>query len=254
MAGHAAVKICHNGMLEDTNSLDGAQILKGNDIPQDISHFQRILTFSYCKLHPGRKIEYKCINHSMYICSSCVIVGHRNCNDLECTDTLEYNKEDFQRQYSERMSKLQEKIRQCIRDEAVKLIKRLEACEQSQLKIENDETLIETVLKYGDKTQILMLENEVQRTEEDVNTILQCYENAATKLVTDAEHSVLKNLKDRFNKRAEKHCDSPFSLKSHLALFSLRTESDNLDATCELSPLPENEVVSPRIVIDYPDF
>ena len=26
------------------------------------------------------------------------------------------------------------------------------------------------------------------------------------------------------------------SFKSHLALFSLRTESDNPDATCELSP------------------
>ena len=28
----------------------------------------------------------------------------------------------------------------------------------------------------------------------------------------------------------------PFTMKIHLALFSLRTESDNPDATCELSP------------------
>ena len=28
MAGHAQLKFCHDGMLEDTNSLDGAQILK----------------------------------------------------------------------------------------------------------------------------------------------------------------------------------------------------------------------------------
>ena len=27
MAGHAQLKICHDGMLEDTNSLDGAQII-----------------------------------------------------------------------------------------------------------------------------------------------------------------------------------------------------------------------------------
>ena len=45
-----------------------------------------------------------------------------------------------------------ENISRFIRDEAVKLIKRLGDCEQSQEKIENDGTLIETVLKYGDKT------------------------------------------------------------------------------------------------------
>ena len=46
----------------------------------------------------------------------------------------------------------------------------------------------------------------------------------------------------------------PRTEKNHLALFSLRTESDNPDASCELSPQPENEVVSRSVVIDYPDF
>ena len=86
------------------------KILKGTDMPKDISHFVKMSAFGYCKLHPGRDIDYKCVNHSVYICLSCVTVGHRNCNSLECIDTMEYNKEDMKEQYSDRMSKLQCKI------------------------------------------------------------------------------------------------------------------------------------------------
>ena len=48
-------------------------------------------------------------------------------------------------------------------------------------------------------------------------------------------------LKEEYaRKRIHNDClvqmESPVTQDNHLALFSLRTESDNPDATCELSP------------------
>ena len=79
-------------------------------MPKDITHFARMSTFGYCKLHSGREIEYKCINHSVYVCSSCVTVTHRNCNDLECVDTMVCDEEKLKGKYSDRMTQLNSKI------------------------------------------------------------------------------------------------------------------------------------------------
>lgn len=229
--------------------------LKEEDMPKDISHFVRMSTFGYCKLHTGREIEYKCINHSVYVCSSCVTVSHRNCNDLECIDTMDYDEEKLKAQYSDRMTRLNSKIDEIstrkikhadsiekkaleeendalkfiagikdlvctleqlpqlnlinfIREEAAELKKCFKDCEQSRLKIENDERLIGTVLRHGNKTQILMLDDEIRQAEGAINDSLRCYEISEnkfpTKIISDAEESVLFRLKDLVEKRVGK--------------------------------------------------
>ena len=171
---------------------------------------------------------------SVYVCSSCVTVTHRNCNDLECVDTMVCDEEKLKGKYSDRMTQLNSKIDKIsarkiahansiesktleeekaaktfisgvknvvcaleqlpqittinfIREEAAELTKCLEACKQSRKKIENDETLIETVLKHGNKTQILMLDDEIRQVEEALNDNSQSYE-ISEKNFSDEDH------------------------------------------------------------------
>ena len=79
-------------------------------MPKDITHFVRMSAFGYCKFHSGREIECKCINHNVYVCSSCVTVTHRNCSDLECIDTIDFDKKQLKEKYSDRTIQLNSKI------------------------------------------------------------------------------------------------------------------------------------------------
>ena len=71
------------------------EILKGHAILKDISHFREMSDITLCALHREREVEYKCLNHNQFICSSCVKSTHRNCDEIADLATLSDRKGTF---------------------------------------------------------------------------------------------------------------------------------------------------------------
>ena len=84
-----AVKICHDGMLEDTNSLDGAQLLHA-DMPRDSANnsyfyhkylcwtLEKLDTCGHVKIKCGRKIsehvkEKQALLMHYFCCERCIM-------------------------------------------------------------------------------------------------------------------------------------------------------------------------------------
>ena len=57
-------------------------VLIGNDLPTDISAFDRMTRLKFCDLHPDKETEFKCINDDKYICSICATTSHRKCGNI----------------------------------------------------------------------------------------------------------------------------------------------------------------------------
>ena len=57
-------------------------VLIGNDLPTDISAFDRMTRLKFCDFHPDKEIEFKCINDGKYICSICATTSHRKCGNI----------------------------------------------------------------------------------------------------------------------------------------------------------------------------
>ena len=46
-----AVKVCHDGMLEDTNSLDGAHMIAASSLQFNDHSIVHVATFAFCTIH-----------------------------------------------------------------------------------------------------------------------------------------------------------------------------------------------------------
>ena len=57
-------------------------VLTGNEIPADISAFERMTKLNFCFIHPQKEIEFKCINDGKYICCICATTTHRLCGKI----------------------------------------------------------------------------------------------------------------------------------------------------------------------------
>ena len=97
--------------------------------------------------------------------------------------------------------------------------------------------LIDTVLKHGNKIQILMLDDEIRKAEKDIHDNLQSYEisenNFPVNVSSDAEQSVLLELKHLVEKRVGNYCRP------------LTRVLDNIESKKE----PERETVSEEVAV-----
>ena len=71
------------------------KILKGQDIPIDTSLFERMSMVGFCLMHEGRQVEYKCINHGAYICTTCVKTVHKKCKGIKYIQNIKICRDDF---------------------------------------------------------------------------------------------------------------------------------------------------------------
>ena len=99
---------CHN-YHSKFKLMRNHQILKGKNLPKDISHFKRMSAITVCKFHNDREIEYLCLVHKEFICSTCVKCTHRNCYDVEDITNLPV-KGDVYSEYAKESKGLKEKV------------------------------------------------------------------------------------------------------------------------------------------------
>ena len=71
------------------------KVIKGNDMPTDISSFTKLAEIGVCKVHQERRIEYKCLTHHEYACSACVLSTHKSCLEMEEIDKLLVGENEF---------------------------------------------------------------------------------------------------------------------------------------------------------------
>ena len=57
-------------------------VLKGSEIPTDITHFQKLAVSNICKTHSNKEVEFKCVNHDEFMCSMCAVTVHKHCDTL----------------------------------------------------------------------------------------------------------------------------------------------------------------------------
>ena len=85
-------------------------ILNEDEMPKDTSVFKKMASLSFCKKHSDREIEYKCLKHNEFVCSSCVTLAHRNCPDLEYASDIKCDKESMRQLYLDITAQLQRSV------------------------------------------------------------------------------------------------------------------------------------------------
>ena len=58
-------------------------ILRGHELPKDASFFKKIKELKTCQDHPKHAVEFRCFDHSSWMCSSCVIRSHKLCENVK---------------------------------------------------------------------------------------------------------------------------------------------------------------------------
>lgn len=88
----------------------GHKVLKGNDLPTDISSFTKLAEIGLCRVHQERRIEYKCLTHQEFACSVCVKSAHRSCIDVEDIDQLLFSENDFRLDFMASLDELNNEL------------------------------------------------------------------------------------------------------------------------------------------------
>ncbi|XP_045205476.2 uncharacterized protein LOC123557828 isoform X1 [Mercenaria mercenaria] len=58
------------------------KVLEGNDMPKDPSAFKMLKSIMSCSHHPEMEVSFECKDHGTFICSSCLAVNHRKCDEV----------------------------------------------------------------------------------------------------------------------------------------------------------------------------
>lgn len=74
-------KCCYDGHRK-YKAFQQHTVLTGNEIPGDISAFERMTKLKFCVIHPQKEVEFKCVNDGKYICSICAATTHRSCGNI----------------------------------------------------------------------------------------------------------------------------------------------------------------------------
>ena len=68
----------------------------------DASAFEEMAKLTFCKIHTGREIEFKCDSHNVFICSVCLQETHRACNNVVSVNEFVIDRESFKSKYFEK--------------------------------------------------------------------------------------------------------------------------------------------------------
>ena len=65
------------------------EVLKGNDLPEDLSAFNKLSKIHFCSKHPDKEIEFKCIKDDMLFCSMCAHSEHKTCESIKHISSID---------------------------------------------------------------------------------------------------------------------------------------------------------------------
>ena len=65
------------------------KVLKGNELPEDVSAFNKLSKIRYCNKHPDKDIEFKCYDDDMLFCSMCVTSEHKTCESIKHISSID---------------------------------------------------------------------------------------------------------------------------------------------------------------------
>ena len=99
----------------------GHKVLKGNDMPTDLSSFTKLAEIGVCMAHQERRIEYKCLTHQEFACSVCVKSAHRSCVDVEDIDQLHFSENDFRLDFLASLDELNNELEKSLLNKAKQL-------------------------------------------------------------------------------------------------------------------------------------
>ena len=77
-------------------------LLEGEETPTDASAFEEMAKLTFCKIHTGREIEFKCDSHNVFICSVCLRETHRACDNVVSVNEFVIDRESFKSEYFEK--------------------------------------------------------------------------------------------------------------------------------------------------------
>ncbi|KAL4229874.1 hypothetical protein ACF0H5_010265 [Mactra antiquata] len=85
--------------------------LEGDDLPNDSGVFVLMKKLTNCSDHPDVPITFKCQDHNIFICTSCLVSKHRKCDNVSEISNLpeENDKTPNQESLVERIVKLNDK-------------------------------------------------------------------------------------------------------------------------------------------------
>ena len=65
------------------------EVLKGNELPEDVSAFNKLSKIRFCNKHPDKDIEFKCNDDDMLFCSMCVTSEHKTCGSIKHISSID---------------------------------------------------------------------------------------------------------------------------------------------------------------------
>ena len=150
-------------------------VLIGKDLPLDISVFERIANISYCSTHPKQILQFKCINHEVFVCSICAITNHRGNDHLVHIDQLKVNCKDGFKEQIDAIISLKEDAKgiACTKVEQVERVKNDSLSLKTPLCILSDK--LKSTVQYLEDTFLVKLNTRVECELSSLSqTILEC--------------------------------------------------------------------------------
>ena len=252
-------------------------LLEGDEMPTDASAFEEMAKLTFCKMHAGREIEFKCGSHNEFICSICFRETHRICDNVASVNDCVPDKESFKSAYYEKhlalkssLDKQLENVSEhkdttqifgqikSLSDELQNLIVQLHELDTDKLKTETDRItenilklneflgelnsnmeLVDAVVKHGSDAQLAILSH-------SANLSLDSIRRGVETLEKYEFDSAMKHIIHDFGELKE----NISRLKKNLSvskLFTLNASTVKLatkDATCSRksnkSPVPSD--------------
>ena len=85
-------------------------LLEDEEMPHDVSAFEEMAKLTFCMIHTGREIEFKCCSHNEFICSLCFRETHRKCDDVAPVNDFVPDKDVFKADYLEKHMNLKSSL------------------------------------------------------------------------------------------------------------------------------------------------
>ena len=65
------------------------EVLKGNELPEDVTAFNKLSKIRFCNKHPDKEIEFKCNDDDILFCSMCVTSEHKTCESIKHISSID---------------------------------------------------------------------------------------------------------------------------------------------------------------------